>query len=99
MSQVGGWINISLTGCAVIKIVCSSFLRALVSLEEQTGVHTHTQTHTHTERLCVAKQWGWSNSSVYLSTINASLKQIKKISISGYLALYSTTVQGNEDNL
>lgn len=68
--------------------MCSSFLTALVSLEEKTGVHTH----THTRRDFVLQSSEVEATAV--STINASLKQIiKKTSIGGYLGLYSTTTQ------
>lgn len=78
--------------------MCSSFLRALVSLEEKTGVHTHTDTHGET--LCCKavrlkqQQCVLVNYKCIFKTNNNK----KKTSIGGYLGLYSTTTQENQDN-
>lgn len=75
--------------------MCSSFLRAMVSLEEKTGVLTH----THGENLCCKAVRLKQQQCVlvnYKCIFKTNLK--KKTSTGGYLGLYSTTTQENQDN-
>lgn len=75
--------------------MCSSFLRAMVSLEEKTGVLTH----THGETLC-CKAVRLKQQQCVLVNYKCIFKtnNNKKTSTGGYLALYSTTTQENQDN-